>query len=427
MKAQMTKRNFAQPVSVFLSYKREDTEEVRALQQHLYAHGIGAWRDVTDLSIGGHTEQEIIRIIKEECDAFVLYATPASLYMSEFIWETEVPAAAQRQREDKTYKIAIIFRGVTTNELQQFCFNHSYPSLTDFNGFPILLPEQITGENKVEVTRRLRDAAQGMLKSTLQLRLSQVEDSMSYQPTLCLRTWNYTPPSPTLDLDVNWSDFFEGSRIPSQEEWQEILLPGLQNMKDVLSGCIRSRKLHIYFKTRLPAAFVLGRTFSAPTGFTLMFKGDNGETWSTAETVKDLEPLEVHTVSDQGDSETLLVEVAISRETSRGVTKSISGLGLSYRHRIRFAPPEIHRESVRDAQHAFDIAHQIGLEVRRLKDNKSIKHIHLFLACPVELAALIGHQFNAMGKVTLYHYLDDEGLYLPVCTLDGTSKRAPTS
>jgi len=52
-----------------------------------------------------------------------------------------------------------------------------------------------------------------------------------------------------------------------------------------------------------------------------------------------------------------------------------------------------------------------------LCDNKGISHLHLFAALPVELAAMVGHQFNAVCAVTLYYYRDSDKRYVSVCTL----------
>jgi hypothetical protein len=42
------------PATAFLSYAREDVEEVKYLQQQLKVRGVQAWRDVTDIPLGGY-------------------------------------------------------------------------------------------------------------------------------------------------------------------------------------------------------------------------------------------------------------------------------------------------------------------------------------------------------------------------------------
>src|SRR5438046_7734224 len=100
------------PATAFLSYKRKDAEQVKSLQLHLKGRGVRAWRDITDIILGGFTEHEIVRAIKEECDAFVIYITPECL-QSDFIWDIEVPAALQRWEQDQAFNIIPILQGVT--------------------------------------------------------------------------------------------------------------------------------------------------------------------------------------------------------------------------------------------------------------------------------------------------------------------------
>src|SRR6266480_2431086 len=124
--------NYWRPATAFLSYKREDAEEVKYLQQQLKVRGVRAWRDVTNLPLGGSNEREIVRAIEQECDVFVLYVTPQCL-VSDFIWETEVPTALNRWMRDQAFNVVAILRGVTNEELQGFCAAHGYRSLKEFN------------------------------------------------------------------------------------------------------------------------------------------------------------------------------------------------------------------------------------------------------------------------------------------------------
>jgi hypothetical protein len=60
---------------------------------------------------------------------------------------------------------------------------------------------------------------------------------------------------------------------------------------------------------------------------------------------------------------------------------------------------------------------QVGKELRRLYSQGGVTHIHLFAAVPAALAVMIGHQINAMSAITLYHFLEKDRRYVPVCTL----------
>src|SRR5258708_14759705 len=133
------------PATAFLSYLREDAEEVKYLQQQLKVRGVRAWRDVTDLALGGSTKDEIMRAIEVETDAFVIYVTQQCL-ASDFIWNIEVPTALERQEHDRDFNVIPILRGVTFEELQQFCQARGYRSLTEFQC--VRLPIRVTSETE---------------------------------------------------------------------------------------------------------------------------------------------------------------------------------------------------------------------------------------------------------------------------------------
>lgn len=404
------------PASAFLSYRRVDVEEVTLLQQQLKLRGIRAWRDVTNLRPGGYTQDEVIRAIEQESDVFVLYVTQASL-LSDFIWKIEVPAALHRHERDQTYHIIPIFRGVATDELRLFCAKHNLPSLTDFNG--VYLPEQTTSENKEQFSVQLRSVAKRILEAALHLRLQRVKADRTYEPYIYLRTFDYEPPVSSLDLDMNWTEMFEDKeKIPDAHVWDKVLLPALLDVKNAISAKTPSRKVHIYVQCILPAAFALGFSFPQAAHFTLMLEGQHG-VWTSAGTVSASQPFQILRYSSDGDPDTAVVEIAVSRDTDRATIRSLVSSKLSYKHHIRFALPggPHHLSGVKDAGQALAMTHQIGQELRRLYDKEGVSHFHLFAALPAALAVLVGHQLNALGTIILYHHVKTDGIYTPLITL----------
>ncbi len=404
------------PATAFLSYRRVDVEEVKLLQQQLKLRGIRAWRDVTNLRSGGYTKDEVTHAIDQESDVFVFYVTQASL-QSDFIWNVEVPTALHRHERDQMYYIIPIFRGVTISELQRVCAEHGIPSLIEFNG--IFLPEQFSGEPNEQFHSKLKSAAANILEAALHLRLHRMKADRMYEPYIYLRTFDYEPPASSLDLDIDWRELFESKHeIPDAKEWDDRLLPALHDVKKALSTRTPSRKLHIYVQCVLPAAFALGFYFPESAHFTLVLEGRHGE-WSTVGATLPALPFQVLRYPADGDSHVAIVEIAVSRDIARATMQNIAALKLSYKHHLRFSLPDgaDHLSGVMDAAHALAMTHQIGRELRRLCDREGVSHIHLFTALPAALAVMIGHQLNALGAITLYHYIKTSNTYLPVCTL----------
>ena len=410
-----TNPGLERPATTFLSYAREDAEEVKYLQQQLNVRGVRAWRDVTDLPLGGSNKPEIVHAIEQESDAFVLYVTQQSL-ASDFIWDVEVPAALNRWDSDHSYHIIPILYGVTFGELEQHCAVNGIRSLKEFNGLP--LPLKDTRASAEEFNRKLREIATRILEATLTLRLRRAGADRRYEPYLYLRTYKFEPPFDSLDLDLNWTDFFpDKDDLPKEKDWEENFIPALDDVKNVLSTKTPSRKLHMFVQAHLPAAFALGFSFPAVAYFTLLIEGRHG-TWSSGDFISIPDPLNLLTYEDSGDANVAVMEIAIARDTASGMMRSIQTTGLSYKYHIRFELPSgaDHLSGVKDAAQALAMSHQIGRELRRLHDKKGVTHIHLFAALPAALAVMAGHQMNALCAITLYHYIEKDSLYVPICT-----------
>jgi len=403
------------PATALLSYAREDAEEVKFLQLQLKVRGVRAWRDVTDLPLGGATEDEIVHAIENVADALVLYVTPHSL-KSVFVWNIEIPTALKRRESDPHFNIVPVLKDVTYRQLQEQCAARGYRSLTDFNAER--LPDSSTGEADKALQEKLRSIADRVLKATLLLRLRRAKADRNYEPSLVLRTFKDIPPTPSLDLDLNWWDLFhDRDRLPPAEEWRDTLFPALQDVKNALGELPISRKLHMSLQAILPTAFALGYAFPAPARYTLLLESKEG-TWSSTGTVDaSSSPFRRVSYNGGGDKQIAVVEISVAQAISRAVTDFLSASHLSYDQHISYSLPDgpDQTKGVRDATYALAMAQQIGKGLRLLR-SQGVTHIHLFAAIPAALAVMLGHQFNALCPISLYQFAGNKE-YQWVCTL----------
>ena len=396
------------PATVFLSYAREDTEDIKDLQLRLNVRGVRCWRDADDLSLGGGFEHEIVQAIEHEVDAIALFLTPDSL-QSDFIWRVEIPAALGRHKRDPQFHIVPILRGISFAQLQQFCHAHHLADLSRFNG--LSLAEDATGE---EQDKKRNDAARRILQAAFTLRLRRINADRSYEPWISLKTFVSTPPTACLDLDLDWLKLvYEKERLPTPQQWDQTLLPALLDVKRSISEMIPSHRIHLLVKAILPVALALGFTFRGPARITLLLEGLQ-ETWSTDAAPSEKEPLLREWIyNDQAEQQEAVIEVTTIFPIKQLVEKALSRIGITPGYHIRLALPELSREAVRDAAHAQAIARQVGRICQELCGSHGVTHIHLFAAIPVELAVLIGHQLNALCPITLYEY-SNERVYTPI-------------
>ncbi|HVB24691.1 MAG TPA: SAVED domain-containing protein [Ktedonobacteraceae bacterium] len=409
--------NLKRPATALLSYAHEDAEEVKYLQLQLKVHGVQTWRDETDLPDGILFEDEIVDAI-EKADAFIIYITPQSL-ASDFVWRVEIRAALNRRERDPIFNIVPILRGVSFAELQQQCVSYGYRSLTDFHAEQ--LPDAIIPETDEQFKAKLRVIAGRVLKSSLTLRFRRIKANQNYEPWIRFCTFSDKPQVPALDLDLDWWDFFQDKeRLPSAEEWRDILFPALMNIKNAFIEKHVSHNLHLSLKTILPVAFVFGYTFRATTSFTLVLESKDGP-WTTAGMSSASPSLRRISYNGSGDKRVAVIEITITGLTAKSVSDYLSTSHLSYGHHIRYdlvGGPDFVR-GVKDADHALAIAQYIGKELRELY-GQGITHFHLFAAIPVALAVLLGHQFNALCPISLYEHA--HGQYEYTCVLGAAAK-----
>jgi SMODS-associated and fused to various effectors sensor domain/TIR domain len=386
--------------TVFLSYAHEDAEFVKDLQLCLNVRGIHPWRDVDDLISGSPFEGEIVRAIEHEVYAMALYITPEFL-KSSFIWKVEIPAALRRHKLDPHFHIIPILQGVSFSEVQQACTNWDLANLSQFNA--IVLTSSV-----IETTWKERNnIARRILQSAITLRLRRVKADLSYEPAISLKTFPFKAHTAYLDLDLDWLELIsEKEHLSTLQEWEQILLPALLDVKQVISEKISMRRIHLFIQAILPAAIALGFIFRESARFTLLLeRSQKGETWSTEVQPSVKEPLhkEFH-FNDQGSARIAVVEVATSRPTEQAVKDALPILGIIPTYHVQLELPELSRESVKDAAHALAIAQQVGSVCQNLCDQQHVSYIHLFVAVPTELAVLIGYYLNALCPIMIYEF-----------------------
>ena len=395
--------------TVFFSYAHEDTELVRDLQLRINVRGIASWRDVDDLPTGSLVEGEIIRAIEHDADAIALFLTPSCL-QSDFIWRVEVPAALRRHKRDPHFHIVPLLQGISFAEVQQFCYNRKLADLSRFNG--IVLADGTTSETKQEQNKKRNDVARRILQDAFALHLRRIHADHSYEPSIYLRTFVSAPRS-IPDLSLDWQKVIDGKEhIPTAQEWEEILWPALLDVKRTISEKIPSHRIHLFIKGILPVAIALGFVFRETCGIALLLEGQK-EIWSTETSPSEQELLHCEwTYNDQGDQQIAVIGVATTLSIKQSISETLSVVNFTPAYCIQLESSELSGESVRDAAHARAIAQQVRHICRKLCDQQRVRQIHLFVAIPVELAVLIGHQLNALCSITLYEY--SKGSYQPI-------------
>jgi hypothetical protein len=107
---------------------------------------------------------------------------------------------------------------------------------------------------------------------------------------------------------------------------------------------------------------------------------------------------------DGGEGRDLALVVSVTKNALLDAQHSIRALGLpvSEIHHARLPNP--HPASVQDGGHARWLADALTTSLREVVVRLRPDRLHLFPACPVSLAFLLGQQSDALGPTTVYEF-----------------------
>jgi hypothetical protein len=252
----------------------------------------------------------------------------------------------------------------------------------------------------------------------LHQRLLAVVAAMPAEAPLALGLWNRREP-PTDDrpaLQLDWHEMFSG-RTATTGAWETELLPALRSVHREIGRCAAGRRIVVHGHPTLAAAFAFGRAFPAVSGMSVAWEqiGTDGSRclWSLAEPRQAsgfIVP--VHGVDPDGEGLAVLVSVMHDASLAYGATAGLPPM----RAAVEVDPANGGRRGQLSPSGAVDLANEIADAVRRARaEFQGIRTIHLFLACPVGLAVMIGQLLNAVGPITVYEHDDKDavGHYRP--------------
>lgn len=372
------------PLTNFLSYRRKDADEVRSFEAALRTRGIRTWRDVNDLHLGGATEEEVLRGIATQSDAFTLYAT-RHLYDNDstFIWDKELPAADRRWRADR-YPVIALYRGTDPDDLSARCVSLG---LSDFGAHANGEWVPLRGEPPDDV-QAIRAAHARIARRMLATLLTR---RRNHEATIVLRSFPQPDlPAETL-LDMDWTAALEASA----PRWEELLFPALRDVAAELETA-SFHDLTLYPHARLSICVAFGIAFPLTTRLHIRLMGRDRE-WPQLVGVAPITM--THAEEAAGDARRAVVALGFTRDLSVAAMEIRRLTGA--RHTRAVEPTDVGLDN-----HTRAIAELVGRELRRLSD-AGVREFHLLLASPAPLAVAIGRQLHALGDIVFY-YADPE-------------------
>lgn len=235
---------------------------------------------------------------------------------------------------------------------------------------------------------------------------------------LSIATLTPDPMAPDADHAVDWTDRFDGDSAYTK---RRPLLPNtwtqLQADIEAAPGCLPAgtAAVSVTGSIRLALAFLVGTTFRMVTG-TDLAAVQRGQLWSTNDSFDTLLiPGAAEYEIGQGDE--IAVAVAIATDLTEDVLEYLREQNLPVAKLIVLTPPggTAKDGSVPDSAAANALA--VGIRDHLRRSTRRVRRIHLFLACPMGLAVLLGHRWNRLCETVIYEDIKVDEMYTPAFTV----------
>jgi len=385
----------------FVSYRRDPwLKEVTDLARACHRRGVQTILDVSDPgALAGSAQLDAIRTqIRDGSSGLILYFS-RNITGSAVVWKVEVPAALDAV-DRGNYVLMPVFRDLRPSDALSV-LPHG-PRLAAMAG--VVVQSEI-GAAHAEVGRQALAAV---------LRLHNAEQS-GEPLRVALRTRD-TGAAVEADLYIDWTADFDlllrGDASPAPAV--------IEALQDVCKALKKNgvRDVHLTGGAHLSAAIAFGYVCNRAAGYRL-WVAQRDAIWAADGPVGDASiRVSAQQLSASGSDVALVL--AISRpEAVADADAATANLGLPLSGRIVVQPVNgPGRWSVADEAQARGIVNAIVTALMSKRAEWRAKGVvHVFIAGPFALAALLGHSLNSFGPLQLYEKRPSGDGYVPTLTL----------
>ena len=398
--------------SIFISYRRSPARksgdlEALLVRDALRDRGIPTWRDLDDLD-SAPTEDELNEVIGSvEIAGAVMLISP-EIEKSDLVRKVEAPAIVDRFLRNDGFILQPVLINLDYNDADDI-LGHSgdFQKISLFNIDRIARPSLDD-----EDARRI---ARALLRQRLQA-IQKQSPSVPYSVGLFSRR---SPFSRGLTLSHDVTPYFTGrDAVPTAYEKIET---ALHDSAIALAATGNRISVYAHGNAALPLGVLFGAIYS-PFVFDLVWKqatpGSEEEAWSISSEVAEISTA-IRITKGQPSSENLVLAISVNADVTAAAAESLQAEGTSYRAAISIGLTDgpLQRGCIISPQQGLKIARQAVDSARDQKALLRMKraNLHLFLACPLGLAVLIGQDLNTFGECTVYEYRSDKiPAYMPV-------------
>ncbi|WP_262705626.1 MULTISPECIES: SAVED domain-containing protein [Streptomyces] len=232
---------------------------------------------------------------------------------------------------------------------------------------------------------------------------------------LSIATLKPDPLAAEADHTINWIDRFEtASEYTKRRPLAPATWAQLQDDIEAAPARLPGRtNISVSGSLRLAPAFLTGTAFRMVTGADLAVL-QRGDLWSTRDAY-DAEYAPMIKEYDVGQGEDLAVGINVTvkaQDFTEDVLEYVEEQNIPASKLLILTPPAGPKDrSVLDSPAANALA--VGMRNALRRSARTTPRIHLFLACPMGLALLLGHRWNRLRPTVVYEDVSTTQVYEP--------------
>lgn len=244
----------------------------------------------------------------------------------------------------------------------------------------------------------------------------RTEGAVPFRSTCAIRSFQRHAHEPTTDaaLVIDLTNLFEGRRLLDPNGWQAIR----DRIDDDLPAAASlPQPVQVALDAHLCIGWYAGTVLNSKAGIPILLRQksyDGVELWDTSGTGSaGPQSWQVSTES-VGDGPEVAVAISVTHDVIRDVRKAIATVAPQVGMLVDVRLQELGPGSIRDGSHARALADHLVSAIRDATHERRGQRFHVFPACPVSLAFLLGQRSAAVGPITMYEYdFGGTGTYAP--------------
>lgn len=388
--------------SVFVSYRRSPArpagdDEAALVTDALRRTGIPTWRDLDSLA-HQPTEEALIAALKDSSlSGAILLVTP-EVASSTIVKNIEAVQIFRRYKARDGFWVLPVLINLDYDEADSVLGSPAgFQDVGQWNMYKI----------KGDTVRTSH--ARSIARRALKARLHTIGENNA-SSCLSIGVFARRPPSTaTYTLCHDFSARFHGRHVDDGEykTFETNLLDGASRILQAF----QSPRLVGEGVAPLPLGALVGAVYTPRAGFELSWsqfvEGRSPQLWSF-DLTKDSIEIETQTTFGDPSSEDLVLAVGFSADIEHAVSESLSHLGIAHRACLHCTPcsGSYTPGKVIDPVQGVGFVLAAIQEIRDLREDLAMKraNLHLFLACPLAMAVLLGQKLNTFAHCHMYEH-----------------------